>query len=263
MDIHKPKPWHGVREFLKEYLIIVVGVLTALAAEQAVEWLHHRHQIEDADTRIILEARENLMNAYERIMGTHCTQGRVRELRDALLQPGPAWKAAPYSHTQAPQPIVIGKANTIAGAFALSPMPLVAQGPIRTWPDTAWTTAIADGVSMYMKPERARDYTQLFGYFQRLRDYQTTERQTMAELSTLAFDRTLSASERNRYLDVLSRLNYAEISMDNASAAAIARADAAGIRIRKVDFDKQVALWRDIPQLKGCLQIQPVPLASD
>jgi hypothetical protein len=35
------------------------------------------------------------------------------------------------------------------------------------------------------------------------------------------------------------------------------------IRIRKVDFDKQVALWRDIPQLKGCLQIQPVPLAGD
>jgi hypothetical protein len=30
MDIHKPKPWHGLREFLKEYLIIVIGVLTAL-----------------------------------------------------------------------------------------------------------------------------------------------------------------------------------------------------------------------------------------
>src|SRR6185437_6611981 len=39
MDIHKPKPWHGLREFLKEYAIIVVGVLTALAAEQGVEWL--------------------------------------------------------------------------------------------------------------------------------------------------------------------------------------------------------------------------------
>ena len=34
MDIHKPKAWHGVREFLKEYMIIVVGVLTALGAEQ-------------------------------------------------------------------------------------------------------------------------------------------------------------------------------------------------------------------------------------
>ena len=46
MDIHKPKPWHGLREFLKEYVIIVIGVLTALGAEQGVEWLHWRHQTE-------------------------------------------------------------------------------------------------------------------------------------------------------------------------------------------------------------------------
>jgi hypothetical protein len=26
MDIHKPKPWHGLREFLKEYLIMPRGV---------------------------------------------------------------------------------------------------------------------------------------------------------------------------------------------------------------------------------------------
>jgi hypothetical protein len=30
MDIHKPKPIHNWREFLKEYAIIVLGVLTAL-----------------------------------------------------------------------------------------------------------------------------------------------------------------------------------------------------------------------------------------
>jgi hypothetical protein len=36
MDIHKPKLWHGLRDFLKEHGIIVLGVLTALAAEQAV-----------------------------------------------------------------------------------------------------------------------------------------------------------------------------------------------------------------------------------
>jgi hypothetical protein len=46
MDIHKPKPWHGVREFLKEYLIIVVGVLTALGAEQAVEWVRAQEAVE-------------------------------------------------------------------------------------------------------------------------------------------------------------------------------------------------------------------------
>ena len=48
MDIHKPKPWHGLREFLKEYVIIVVGVLTALAAESGVEWLHWRHAVAEA-----------------------------------------------------------------------------------------------------------------------------------------------------------------------------------------------------------------------
>jgi len=46
MDIHKPKPIHSWREFLKEYAIIVLGVITALAAEQAVEWLHWRHEVE-------------------------------------------------------------------------------------------------------------------------------------------------------------------------------------------------------------------------
>lgn len=43
MEIHKPKPWHTVREFLKEYAIIVLSVITALAAEQAVEWLNWQH----------------------------------------------------------------------------------------------------------------------------------------------------------------------------------------------------------------------------
>jgi hypothetical protein len=52
MDIHKPKPWHGIREFLKEYVIIVVGVLTALGAEAVVQNLHER--------RLSAEARETV-----------------------------------------------------------------------------------------------------------------------------------------------------------------------------------------------------------
>ncbi|MBV9549478.1 MAG: hypothetical protein JO256_07375 [Alphaproteobacteria bacterium] len=45
MEIHKPKPIHNWREFLKEYAIIVLGVATALAAEQAVEWLHWQSEV--------------------------------------------------------------------------------------------------------------------------------------------------------------------------------------------------------------------------
>jgi hypothetical protein len=45
MEGHTPKPSHGWREFLKEYATIVIGVLTALGAEQSVEWLHWRQEV--------------------------------------------------------------------------------------------------------------------------------------------------------------------------------------------------------------------------
>jgi hypothetical protein len=53
MDIHKPKPWHDVREFLKECAIIIVGVLTALAAEQGVQALDWRRRAGDAELTCI------------------------------------------------------------------------------------------------------------------------------------------------------------------------------------------------------------------
>ena len=36
MDLHKPKSWHGVREFLKAYLIIVVDGSNTLKACRAL-----------------------------------------------------------------------------------------------------------------------------------------------------------------------------------------------------------------------------------
>ena len=55
MDIHKPKPIRNWREFLKEYAIIVIGVLTALAAEQAVEWLHWQSEVKTARAALAAE----------------------------------------------------------------------------------------------------------------------------------------------------------------------------------------------------------------
>ena len=46
MHFHLPKPLHGWREFLGEVGIIVLGVLIALGAEQAVESAHLRSETE-------------------------------------------------------------------------------------------------------------------------------------------------------------------------------------------------------------------------
>src|SRR5665213_3652485 len=101
MDIHKPKPWHGVREFLKEYLIIVIGVLTALAAEQAVEWLHWRHQADVAREAIAYDLRRDLGDAAEKDAVSPCMAERLGDLSDALDQ-AQATKRLPALSIRAP-----------------------------------------------------------------------------------------------------------------------------------------------------------------
>jgi hypothetical protein len=59
MDIHKPKPWHGLREFLKEFGTIVLGVLVALGAEQAVEAAHRNGEVREAREALRDEIRTN------------------------------------------------------------------------------------------------------------------------------------------------------------------------------------------------------------
>jgi hypothetical protein len=80
MDIHKPKPWHGVREFLKEYLIIVVGVLSALGAEQTVEVLHRHGEIEEARRALDDEVGFDLTVFDTRLALRGCMDARLDEL---------------------------------------------------------------------------------------------------------------------------------------------------------------------------------------
>ena len=84
MDIHKPKPWHGLREFLKEYLIIVIGVLTALGAEQLVAWLHGRGQAQEAREAVRTEIAANLGALEWRRSEGACIDRRLKEIAAVL-----------------------------------------------------------------------------------------------------------------------------------------------------------------------------------
>lgn len=72
MDIHKPNPWHGFREFLKEYAIIVVGVLTALGGEQIVEWAHHRAELVEARKALRAEVMNDAGNLAYAVREDRC-----------------------------------------------------------------------------------------------------------------------------------------------------------------------------------------------
>jgi len=84
MDIHKPKPWHSFREFLKEYVIIVVGVLTALGAEQIATGLHERKIADEARESVRAEVRENLWWLERRERREPCARQTLAEIADVL-----------------------------------------------------------------------------------------------------------------------------------------------------------------------------------
>jgi hypothetical protein len=86
---HKPKPWHGWREFLKEYGIIVLGVLTALGAEQLVETLHWRHKVDQADGALRRELEENVGFASVQQSMNACSKRYADILEAAVIKNRP------------------------------------------------------------------------------------------------------------------------------------------------------------------------------
>lgn len=90
MEVYKPKPIHGFREFIKEIGSIVLGVGIALAAEQGVEWWHWQHELH--------ETRQALKTELARAVGAYqydvalqnCSDRRLKELAKWLdhSQPG-------------------------------------------------------------------------------------------------------------------------------------------------------------------------------
>ncbi len=104
MEIHKPKPFHNWREFTKEYLIIVLGVITALLGEQAVENLHDRARATEARASIREEIARNLGYMNVREASEACMGKRLDEV-DGLI-------AAYASDHATPEPLWIGQPIT-------------------------------------------------------------------------------------------------------------------------------------------------------
>jgi hypothetical protein len=61
IDIHPPA--HGGitrRDFFVHLFIVVLGILIAIGLEQAVEYIHHRHQLAEAHSELATEYKINL-----------------------------------------------------------------------------------------------------------------------------------------------------------------------------------------------------------
>jgi hypothetical protein len=242
MDIHKPKPWHGWREFLKEYVIIVVGVLTALAAEQSVEWLHWRHMAQHAEVALAEGIVPDLINAAGWVAIEPCLKARVSELATELQKPAGPWKAnvlhAPDEGRQF--------------------MPAVIANSSRTWPHIAWDSALNSGALSHIPRERVDSYADLYRISEVLRDGQNRARALAPALSVLAFDRPLTAAERTGFLRDLALAADAQRSVVNGSRILLNLAEKQGLRPPAKDLAKRI---REERQNRGdCVQDIMLPL---
>jgi|KBSMisStandDraft_5_1062788.scaffolds.fasta_scaffold102506_2 hypothetical protein len=166
MDIHKPKPWRGWREFLKEYLIIVVGVLTALAAEALVQRLHENRLQAEARESVRGELNVNITTLGRRVRQEACVARQLDEIQ-ALLDRAQA-----------------------GGSFA---PPTTIGRPIWAIIYTQrWQAATAGGRTSLLSSEEQRAFGRVYAQLDVLAQKQVEERHVWMQLRGLVGLRSLS-----------------------------------------------------------------------
>jgi len=186
MHIHKPHPIHGWVEFLKEYGIIVLGVLTALALEQAVEWLHWSHQTRETEETLRAEIQQSVNDAAERLAIDGCLRSQLAALHTATLN-----RSALASQSATDSRRVV---------------PDLYRAPWRPWARGSWDAAMASNALNHVKPARLTAYAQAYKAIQDIDDINRRERDTKGALAPLA-DATLDTPEANRILTALTNLD--------------------------------------------------------
>ncbi|HEY3815254.1 MAG TPA: hypothetical protein VGL66_18700 [Caulobacteraceae bacterium] len=190
MHIHLPKPLHGWRALAGEIGIIVVGVLIALGAEQAVDAVRDGHKADEARTEIRAEIAQNVGEMAVRLRTDNCVRSRLDEI-GALLDA----RAAGQSPAQ---PIWIGRPQT----FVMNSNRLAA-------------VTSAGRASLLSQDEQA-SYGQMYAAFAIFNDLIERERPAWAKLQILE-----EAPPSSPPLDAELRLARQEAKYDRARAAQV------------------------------------------
>ncbi len=188
MDIHKPRPWHGWREFGKELATIVLGVLIALGAEQAVEWLHWQERTEKTETHLRAELANATVAAQVHIAQEPCEYAVLDRLQQALLQPGDDWKP----------PYLITRPDGTGASLVAT--------PIGGFESQGWKNAQADGTANHLNPEDQQKFETAYSTLAAAAAANDAEHSLSSELNSLAFARRLDPQSRTEYLRMITKL---------------------------------------------------------
>ena len=174
MHFHLPNPLHGWRAFVGEVGIIVLGVLIALAAQQAVETVQWRSEVDDARRAMAIELSDSIGQSYERERLSPCIERRLDTISAILTQASQTGRL--------PAVGMIGK-------------PLN-----RTWVDSAWRTTIGGQTASHFSRHELNQLGYIYDYVGNAR------RGTDEELLAWTVLQSISGPGRPISSDEVSRL---------------------------------------------------------
>lgn len=188
MDVHKPKPWHGLREFFKEYVIIFVGVLTALGAEQTVEMLHWRHKLEQTTESLRLELIEDdAPQAYTRMAVGQCLDTELGAISEAATKDG--------------------------DRTALQDLIARYQPPSYSWDAEAWRVILASDVGSHTSPQQMILWSAPYRSIPMLAAADDRERLTQEGLQLAPGGARLTPAEKDRIVSTVYSLRRTNARM--------------------------------------------------
>lgn len=206
-ESHRGRAVHSWNDLIGEIGVIVLGVLIALAAQQAVELVHWNGQLADTRKALRDELARSAASAYGHRAIYACNAEALTQLRSALLKSGPAWKARPVAY----EPL------------------------LSTWDTSAWRTAQTGGALAHMTPPELTGYAAAYQFPPLFGEQEAKDQDDAAELGLLAYDLSLADGMRGRMLAATARAERQNWLLSIASKQYLEAAAAVGVTLSDGD----------------------------
>jgi hypothetical protein len=178
------KPVHGWRVFFGEIVIVVIGVLIALGAQQLVEDWGWREKVAHADSQLKREASINFRYAAEQVAVGPCLDAQLESLRQRVQASGPALQPAPV--------------------FTDPSADFVFRAPSRPFQDHVWRAINDDGTALHFEELTRYLYSQTYTQIDELRLMTTQSDLTAGRLMVLQEPIALDPASRAQLLLALA-----------------------------------------------------------
>lgn len=213
------------RDFGREYAIIVLGVLTALFAQQAVESVDWRQNVRAAMDNMDQElSNGNGPQAYVRLAIHQCLADRLRSIR-ASVEKGDR----------------LAVRQTIAGIDL----------PLRNYNSFAREAANSADIAAHMAADRMYEYRIVYSLVPELDDIHRKELDDLAQLRSVpGSGGVLDQNEKRAVLLATENLLLDNNRMKRASAFTLRHMRDLGIGISQAQVERNFA---DVPVYRGCL----------